>query len=138
MKAIADTGFVVALEIETDRNRHRCLSVFHEADPIYLPQSTLNEVCYLLTQARGNRASASFLHRLGDMKYKLIHLEPEDIERAADLLDQYADSRVDFVDATIAAVAERLNVETILTLDRRDFGIIRPAHVDFFEILPAS
>jgi predicted nucleic acid-binding protein len=45
---------------------------------------------------------------------------------------------VDFVDATIAAVAERLNITRILTLDQRDFQIIRPKHSDYFEILPSG
>ncbi|MBI5670134.1 MAG: hypothetical protein HZC41_19230 [Chloroflexi bacterium] len=56
--------------------------------------------------------------------------------RTADLLDQYADSRVDFVDASIAAVAERLNLTRVLTLDQRDFGILRPRHVTRLEALP--
>jgi len=136
MIALVDTGFVIALEVKSDRNRRRCIAVFQRVRLAYLPQSVLNEVCYLLTKAGGNRAAASFLRRLPEMKYVLIRLEPEDIERTADLLDQYADSRVDFVDATVAAIAERLHIQTILTLDQRDFGIIRPAHVDFFEILP--
>jgi len=35
-----------------------------------------------------------------------------------------------FVDATIAAVAERLQIARILSLDQRDFRIIRPRHRD--------
>jgi predicted nucleic acid-binding protein len=34
------------------------------------------------------------------------------------------------------AVAERLNIGRVLTLDRRDFQIMRPRHRDFFELLP--
>ena len=41
-----------------------------------------------------------------------------------------------FVDALIAATAERLNVKRLLTLDRRDFQLIRPRHCDGFELLP--
>lgn len=33
-------------------------------------------------------------------------------------------------------MAERLNIERILTLDRRDFSIIKPKHCAAFEILP--
>lgn len=35
------------------------------------------------------------------------------------------------------AVAERLKITHILTLDRRDFHIVRPAHSPHFEILPS-
>lgn len=137
MIAIADSSFVVALEIKSDRNRQRCLRVFESARFIYLPQSVLNEVCYFLTQTGGNRAASGFLKHLPQTKYVLISLEHGDIARTAELLDTYADTRIDFVDATVAAVAERLNISYIFTLDRRDFQIIRPSHTAHFEILPA-
>jgi predicted nucleic acid-binding protein len=44
-----------------------------------------------------------------------------------------ADARRDFVDALIAAIAERLNITRVLTLDRRDFQLIRPKHCPGFE-----
>jgi predicted nucleic acid-binding protein len=36
----------------------------------------------------------------------------------------------------IVAIAERLNITRVLTLDRRDFQLIRPKHCSAFEILP--
>jgi predicted nucleic acid-binding protein len=51
-------------------------------------------------------------------------------------LIKYADSRVDFVDASIIAVAERLNIPRILTLDQRDFALVRPLHTERFDLLP--
>jgi uncharacterized protein len=60
----------------------------------------------------------------------------EDILRIAEILDRYADSRIDFVDASVMAVAERLNIVTVLTLDRRDFSLFRPRHCDGFVLIP--
>jgi predicted nucleic acid-binding protein len=60
----------------------------------------------------------------------------EDYYRTSALLKQYADTKLDFVDALIAAIAERLNITRVLTLDRRDFQIIRPRHCDGFDLLP--
>jgi hypothetical protein len=34
------------------------------------------------------------------------------------------------------AAAERLGVSTIATLDRRHFSVVRPRHVETFELLP--
>jgi len=34
------------------------------------------------------------------------------------------------------ALAERLKIARILTFDRRDFGLYRPAHCDRFDLLP--
>jgi predicted nucleic acid-binding protein len=50
---------------------------------------------------------------------------------------RYADARIGFVDAAIAALAERFASVRIYTLDRRDFGMLRPRHAAAFEILPA-
>jgi hypothetical protein len=43
--------------------------------------------------------------------------------------------RLDFVDASIVALAERLSIQRILTIDKKDFRIIRPKHCAYFEIL---
>lgn len=137
MLAVADSSFVVAVALATDKNHAVCATVYRQQQSkIYLPQSTLAEVGYLITREGGNRATAGFLRRLSETRYRIVPLEAEDFLRTAQILHQYADTRVDFVDATIVAVAERVKATRILTLDRRDFGIIRPAHAPHFEILP--
>ncbi len=138
MVAVADTSYVLAVALETDADHEACISVHHKQGIVYLPQTTLAEVAYFLTRDFGNSVVARFLMQLPKTKYRLIALEPEDLLRTANLLQQYTDSRVDFVDATIAAVAERLKIGRILTLDQRDFHIIRPKHIDYFEILPEN
>ena len=40
------------------------------------------------------------------------------------------------VDASVIALAERLKVAQIATLDHRHFSVVRPAHVESFELLP--
>ena len=47
-------------------------------------------------------------------------LAAEDTDRMAELVDTYADLRLGGVDASVVAVAERLNVATVATLNRRD------------------
>ena len=138
MEVIADTSFVAALGNREDSRHQACLAVYQHEDTILLPQTVLAEVGYVLGHRLGNRAFAAFLIQLPQTKYRLVALEAEDILRTANLLQQYADTRVDFVDATIAAVAERLRISRILTLDQRDFRIIRPKHTEFFEILPSA
>ena len=56
--------------------------------------------------------------------------------RSAEIIRQYAYANLDFGDALIAATAERLNIKRLLTLDRRDFQLIRPRDCDGFELLP--
>ncbi|MBK8032004.1 MAG: PIN domain-containing protein [Chloroflexi bacterium] len=115
-------------------NRVLRFIVLHQ--PIYLPQTTLAEIGYFLTKRYGNLTASFFLARFPNTRYRLIPLADEDVARTAEILQKYADTRVDFVDATIAAVAERLNITRVLTLDRRDFSLIRPKHIQQFELLP--
>jgi predicted nucleic acid-binding protein len=134
--SIADTSFVLALGNQDDESHMACEAVKRNEQIIYLPQSVFAEVGYMFERDLGSRALAGFLRSLPESKYRLVALEARDVLRTAEILEKYADSRIDFVDATIAAVAERLNITRILTLDQRDFQILRPAHTNHFEILP--
>lgn len=44
--------------------------------------------------------------------------------------------KVDFVDCAIVAMAERLNIKRIMTVDQRHFSMFRPKHCPAFEIIP--
>ena len=138
MATIADTGFVVALALVTEEAHRACVSVYKRQGIIYLPQTTLAEVMYLLTREAGNAVAAHFILTLSATKYRIEPLTSEDIQRSGEIVQQYADSRVDFVDATIIAVAERRNITEILTLDNRDFRMVRPKHCKYFTILPEN
>jgi len=39
-------------------------------------------------------------------------------------------------DASVIAVAERLKLTEVATLDRRHFTVVRPSHVDALTLLP--
>src|SRR3954453_23509724 len=60
----------------------------------------------------------------------------EDLVRMAELVEQYADFPLGGTDASVVALAERLNAPTVITLDRRHFGAVRPRHRQAFELLP--
>jgi len=96
----------------------------------------LVEVAYLIGRDVGIVTVAKFLNGLAASRFELLAASALDIERAAQILAQYADSKVDFVDAMVMAIAERLNITTILTIDQRDFGLFRPAHCQRFTLSP--
>lgn len=136
MSVIADTSFIVAVLNIIDRNHVKCVEVYDRQIAIVVPQSVLTETAYMLANRIGPRATIGFLDGLATSNFDPAPLEKNDIRRISEILKKYADSRVDFVDASVAAVAERLGITQVLTLDRRDFEIIRPSHVEHFEILP--
>lgn len=135
---IADTGFVVTVALVSENAHQACVALYRRQGIIYLPRTTLAEVMYLITREAGNTVAAQFVLALSETKYRVEYLLPEDLSRSGEILRQYADSRVDFVDATIVAVAERRNITEILTLDKRDFQLIRPKHCNYFTVLPEN
>jgi predicted nucleic acid-binding protein len=117
MAAVADTSYVLALAIASQKGHDSCKAVHRNQTIIYLPQTTLAEVAYMLTREIGNKQTAQFLLDLPQTKYRIEPLTPADVHRSAEIISEYSDSRVDFVDASIIAVAERKQINTILTLD---------------------
>jgi uncharacterized protein len=48
----------------------------------------------------------------------------------------YADLPLGTVDASVIAVAERLRLTEVATLDRRRFTVVRPRHTTALNLLP--
>jgi predicted nucleic acid-binding protein len=101
-----------------------------------VPLSVVQETAYLVGVRRGARAEAAFLRGVASGDFRLEPLNEVDLERAADLVDAYADFPLGLVDASIVAVAERLDITALLTTDRRHFGVVRPAHCQRLRLLP--
>jgi predicted nucleic acid-binding protein len=133
---IGDTGFVVALLNRSDIKHQDVVRIYSQYPKIILPQTVLTEVAYLVGRDAGIPTVAKFLRGLSASRFQLIELTDRDLLRVAEILEQYQDSRIDFVDATVMAVAERYKITTVLTLDQRDFRLFRPQHCVSFEILP--
>ncbi len=57
--------------------------------------------------------------------------------RIGELVEEYADLGLGGTDASVVALAERLDARTVITLDRRHFTVVRPRHCDALELLPA-
>ena len=50
---------------------------------------------------------------------------PPELLAAVDLMEKYADTPMDFADATLLLVAEALDLNDVFTLDRRGFSVYR-------------
>ncbi len=52
------------------------------------------------------------------------------------MIEQYADLGLGLVDASVVALAERLNLTTVATLNERDFRVVRPNHCEALDLVP--
>jgi uncharacterized membrane protein YdfJ with MMPL/SSD domain len=87
-------------------------------------------------QARGAPlpTESDFLHGLAGLDVE--GPSREDLTRMAKLVNQYSSFPLGGTDASVIALAERLETSNIITLDRRHFSAIVPLHCDAFELLP--
>ncbi|KAA3658460.1 MAG: PIN domain-containing protein [Chloroflexi bacterium] len=136
MTALVDTGFLLAVVSVNDRGHHACSQTLEiEQDPI-VPAAIFTELAYMVIRDMGHAAFIRLMRSIFDGEMRLVFSSIEDLQRATDIMEQYVDSKIDFVDCVIVAMAERLNISRILTVDQRGFRILRPKHVPNFEILP--
>ncbi len=94
------------------------------------------ETAWLVESRLGPVAESRFLAMATSDRFTIVDLNAADYDRTRVLIEAYADLGLGFVDASIVAVAERLGLTTIATLNARDFTVVRPAHCDAFELLP--
>jgi uncharacterized protein len=106
------------------------------AAQLFVLSTVVAETSWELENNIGVAAEAGFLDAIIVGELKVIDLLADDDVRAVDLIRQYADLGLGLVDASVVAIAERLGITTIATLDRRDFAVVRPAHISGFELVP--
>jgi uncharacterized protein len=134
---LVDTGPLVAAGNRADDYHAKCVRALATAMPPRLvPGTVIAETGYLLERAAGPAVEAGFLRLFSSGYLTLSDLTAADLDRAAELVERYADFPLGTTDATIVAVAERLEITTIATLDVRHFSAVRPRHVDAFTLLP--
>ncbi len=104
--------------------------------PIVVPVLVVTEVAYLVSTRLGWQAEVRFLGDLAGGTFTTTPVGPGDWVRIAELVSSYRDLPLGTVDASVVAAAERLNVAGLATLDRRDFGVVRPRHVHRLRLLP--
>lgn len=134
---IVDTGPLIAVADRDDSHHQGCIDWFdRHTGTVVVPAPVVVEVCWLLDRRIGPAAEAAFLAGLVGDDPRIEELISADYQRASQLVERYADLDLGFVDASVIAVAERLGIETVATVNHRDFHVVRPAHVEAFTLVP--
>jgi predicted nucleic acid-binding protein len=96
----------------------------------------VTEVAYFVGNQLGPKAEVRFLGSLARGDLVVAHIEAGDLLRVAELVARYRELPLGTVDAALVAIAERLRIATLVTLDARHFRVVRPAHVEAFALVP--
>jgi predicted nucleic acid-binding protein len=136
-KILIDSSGLVAIADRRSRAHSTVAAIIEiPTNEIVIPAPAVPEASYVIATRMGHVALRHFVNDLALTSPRIEDLTSTDYLRIAEVLNTYADLQLDFVDASILAVAERLNIQHILTLDRRDFRVLRPRHCEYLELLP--
>jgi predicted nucleic acid-binding protein len=137
---VLDTSVLYAATDRSDTHHPRCRDWLNSnTEALLMLPTVLAEACYLIDRALGPRAEAAFLSDVGvdeSHAYQLANLVDVDIRRMTELVRDYAGRHLGGTDASIVAVSERLNIDTVATINRRDFDNVRPRHRRSLNIVP--
>jgi uncharacterized protein len=134
---VVDTGPLYAIADRDDAWHHRTVRFLEtNHDDLIVPASVVPEASYLLLSHLGPVAERQLIQSIVSGELAVEDLTIPDYRRTLEFLRRYESARIGFVDASVMAVAERLKIQRILTIDRRDFSMVRPRHCKAFELLP--
>lgn len=132
---LTDTGPIVAILSESDEHHNACIEQLQRIKgPILTCWPVVTEATWLLRVYPA--AIARLLSSFNGRPFELVSLNVGDMPRIAAILTKYRDLGIQLADASLVHLANREGVETIFTLDRRDFAVLRRNHGKKFRLIP--
>lgn len=121
----------------SDRDHEACLRLLlSHPGPLFVPVLVLAEVAHFVSRRIGSDAELDVLGDIAEGTLEPMAVDAQDWPRIIELVWTYRDLSLGTVDASVIALAERLKIRQIATLDHRHFSVVRPVHADAFELLP--
>lgn len=138
-RVLVDTGPLVAILSSGDAHHAACVRALHQLPgPLFSCWPVITEAMWLLRShppAVQQLLRSCFFDKPGGF-LELFPLAGAEASAIAEILKEYQDIRPQLADAALVYLAAREAIETIFTLDRRDFGVYRSAHKRAFRIVP--
>jgi predicted nucleic acid-binding protein len=132
---VVDTGPLVAIIRTREKAHKKCAAALKSIrPPLMTCWPVLTEAAWLLRKERGGMRALSGLFESGLVK--LVELEETGLAWIIQFMDRYASARAQMADAALMYIAEREGIDTVFTLDRRDFSIYRTRDGRSLTILP--
>lgn len=134
---IIDTGPLVAAANRKEPDHDACRRLLTETPGrLIVPALVVAEATFMIERAGGAAVEARFLRSLQSPLFQIELPTDQDLGRAAELVEKYADLPLGGTDASVVALAERLHETEIATLDHRHFKVVRPIHIAAFTLMP--
>lgn len=136
---VLDTSFVVALHRGPEMRHREAADFYATAEgPFTTTPLVLTEIDHLL-RSRGGPATIDAFHT--EIRAGTLGVEwwPKLDVRAAEIADRYSELGLGLVNASLVALAARLETTRIATFDERHFRTVEPLSGEAsFTLLPAD
>ena len=132
---LVDAGPLVAILGHDESGHAVCTEAMDSAPGRLLTcWPVVAEAAWLLR--RHKRAHDGLLLWIESGVVELADLTPSDMPAVRAILDRFDSLNPQFADACLVHLAEREGIDTIFTLDRRDFSVYRTSRGKAFRLLP--
>ncbi|HSV65791.1 MAG TPA: PIN domain-containing protein [Mycobacteriales bacterium] len=134
---IVDAGPLVAYLNRKDPDHLRCAKLLDSrTDDLLVTPYVVTEARYLVGKYVGPAAETNLVESLAAGDLTQVDIGPADLDRMTQLMRRYQDVPLGVADASVIAVAERLGLTEVASLDHRHFDAITPSHTSAFKLLP--
>ncbi len=134
-RVLADTGPLVAILDASDAQHAQCVEMLRLIQPPLLTcWPVLTEAAWLLRRQR--IAVEKLLAGVEGGLFRILDVQGSELAGIQKLLVRYRDQAAQLADLTLVYLAQRESLETVFTLDRRDFSVFRRQGKSGFHLLP--
>ena len=134
-RILVDTGPLVAILSREDEYHDACVNTLRQMpSPLLCCWPVITEAAWLLR--RSPRSVQQLLRSVDGAFLELLPLAGAEAEAIAALMKRYEDIHPQLADAALVYLASREKIDTIFTLDQRDFSIYRSGRKNTFRIVP--
>ncbi len=134
---LVDAGPLVAIIRSSEQHHAACRAALRDIQPpLVTCWPVLTEAAYLLRD-RPDEVLA-LLRSIRGGFLELAPLDAHDLPSIAGVLEKYGDLKLQLADACLVHLANREGIDTIFTLDRRDFSTVRKATGTAMTIVPGD
>jgi predicted nucleic acid-binding protein len=134
-RVLADTGPIVAILSRRDQHHKTCVEALRDMPgPLFTCWPVITEAAWLLR--RDANAIQQLLNSIDAGLFEMLTLTTADVKPISAFMKKYRDIRIQLADASLVHLAARDGVDTVFTLDRRDFSVYRLPRGRAFRVIP--
>jgi hypothetical protein len=134
-RVLADTGPIVAILSRRDQHHKTCVEALRDMPgPLFTCWPVITEAAWLLR--RDANAIQQLLNSIDAGLFEMLTLTTADVKPISAIMKKYRDIRIQLADAALVHLAARDGVDTVFTLDLRDFSVYRLPKGRSFRVIP--